>query len=139
VRIAIRMLDAPTKGTGAFMPTLTPGPSAITGGLTSRAVTFYPGGLPTPSPAPAALNDGMLGGPLNQPSRCAPDVFMPAIGIPRPVPQVLGRGNDNPIPVKAPWTVGIPGQTQYRPRIGGLTATAWPRQLVLYPTYGGAP
>lgn len=135
------MLDAPTKGFGAFMPA----PYAVTtpaassqGPLTAR-LEGYPGNRPIPSPAPAAMNDGELGGPFNQPSNVSPDVFYPALYF-NHIDQTIVmpgfvRTCANTVPVPAPYVGRTGTQTQLRSRVGGRTATAWPRAFVRWPTY----
>lgn len=138
-KLQIRMMNAPRRGTGAFMPS----PYAVTTPAASSQgvlqVIGYPGTKAIPSPAPAALNDSALGGPLNQPSRCAPDYFLPSIYW-----AVLKRRNSFPgfrvrssnvAPVPAPYVARSATQTQMKTRIGGRTTTAWPRQFTRWPTY----
>ena len=137
MRVAIRLLGAPTKGVGAFLPTLTPGPSACSAGVTQSRITGYPSTLPVPSIPPAALDDGQLGGPFNQNSRVAPNYWTPPIYITRPQPVVKGWASTNELPVQAPNFVRLPGSAGLRVRVGGQTATAWPRPFVAFPTYGG--
>lgn len=137
MRVAIRMLDAPRRGLGAFLPGLTPGPAPSSQGLLSSRIQGHPGTLAVPSPRPAALSDGELGGPYNQPSSVAPNYFQPCVYVPRPAPMVMHRESTNDLPVKAPYIARSGQQTQYRTRIGGSTATAWPRPFIMWPTYGG--
>lgn len=143
----IRMLNAPTKGFGAFMP---PPYAATTPAASSNGVirvVGHPGTVRIPSPRPAAMQDGELGGPFNQPSGApaapggiaVPNWFRPSIYWARisNVTTAIGfnRISSNIAPVPAPFIGRTGTQTQMKPRIGGRTATAWPRQFIRWPTY----
>ena len=137
-RLQIRMMDAPTSGLAAFMPT----PYGVTTPAASSQgvlrLVGYPGGLRVPSPAPAAHNDGELGGPYNQPSRCSPNYIAPSKYIARISRQTTGlapTSSTNVIPAPAGATVRTAAQNQYKTRIGGRTTTPWFRQFVRWPTY----
>ena len=138
-RLQIKMQNAPTKGVGAFMPT----PYGVTTPAASSQgilhVEGYPGTLRVPSPRPAALDDGELGGPNNQPSSVAPNYFLPAIWIIRISSHLsmpsFKRTSTNVAPVPAGFVARSAGQTQRKTRIGGQTATSWPRQFTRFPTY----
>jgi hypothetical protein len=134
------MMNAPVTGFAAFMPTPygATTPASSSSGLTQSQVRGYPS-VKTYSPAPTALDDGQLGGPFNQPSRCAPDFFRPSIYFVR-IGQALSmpgfqRSSTNVAPVKAPWIKRTGTQTQMRTRVGGRTVTSWPRQFISWPTY----
>lgn len=131
------MLDAPRRGLGAFLPVFTPPPSASSGGVTQSRIVGRPGTLPVPSPRPVALSDEQLGGSFNQPSDVAPNYITPAIYITRPQPTVRGWKSTNELPVGADQVVRLPQMTAFRVRVGGLTATAWPRPYIAFPTYRG--
>jgi hypothetical protein len=138
VRVQTRTLQVPKGTPGAFSPGLTIGGAPATNG--QNIVTGAPGTVPIYSPRPAALNDGQLGGPYNQPSSVAPDWFLPSIytGHANSTLHFPGRIlSDNVLPVPA----GNPGRTalqwQHRTRIGGRTATAANRPWTTWPTYGG--
>jgi hypothetical protein len=140
MRAHIRMLDAPRTGFAAFMPTPygATTPASSSSGITQSQIRGYPS-LQTPSPAPVALNDGELGGPYNQPSRCAPDYFRPSVYFVK-ISQSLSmpgfkRTSNNKAPAKAPWIARTGTQTQMRTRVGGRTVTSWPRQFISWPTY----
>lgn len=137
MRVAIRLLGAPTKGVGAFLPTLTPPPSASSAGVTQSRITGYPSTRPVPSPRPPALSDEQLGGPANQPSDVSPNYITPPIYFVRPQPVVKGWASTNELPLRCPDVVRLPGNVTLRVRVGGQTATAWPRPFVSFPTYGG--
>ena len=137
-RLQIRMMNSPTRGIGAFMPS----PYAVTTPAASSQgvlrVEGYPGTLQVPSPAPAALNDGELGGPFNQPSLCAPDFILPSAyfaRISRLTTGLVPTKSNNVAPVKAPFIARTATQTQYRTRVGGRTVTRWPRQFTRWPNY----
>jgi len=137
-KLQITMNNAP-KNLGAFMPTPY---GATTPAASSQGVLVvegYPGSMKVPSPAPAALNDGELGGPLNQPSQCSPDYFLPSIYLTRISAETTGPGfnrvSSNVAPVPAPFVGRTATQTQRKPRIGGRTVTAWPRQFIRWPSY----
>jgi hypothetical protein len=139
MRVQIRTLQIPgSKNAGAFMPQLTPLPTAATNG--QNLVTGAPGTVPVRSPRPAALSDGELGGPLNQPSSCAPDFILPSVYVAHENPTLRFPGRiqcDNVLPVPAEVPTGVPAQTQYRVRVGGRTATPNYRPWTTWPTYGG--
>ena len=138
-KLLIKMNNAPTRGIGAFMP---PPYGATTPAASSQGVLQvrgYPGTMRVTSPAPAALNDGELGGPYNQPSRVAPDYLLPSLYW-----AILKKANTFPgfrvrstnvAPVPAPYVARTGTQTQYRTRIGGRTVTRWPRQFTRWPNY----
>lgn len=141
-QLAIKMNQAPGKGLGAFMPVPygCTTPAASSQGL--LRVEGHPGTVAVPSPAPAALDDGELGGPYNQPSRVAPNYILPSQYIPHisrattgltPTPPNAPQGNIAPVP--APYIARSAPQTQMKTRIGGRTTTAWPRQFVRWLTY----
>lgn len=144
MRPLIKMNSAPRKGLGAFMPAPY---GATTPAASSQGVLRVegnPGTVRVASPPPAALDDGELGGPYNQPSRVVPDFILPCIytaHLSATKQSFLEGGfttvSSNVTPVPAGRPGATPGQTQYQPRIGGQTTTAWPRQYVTWPTYGG--
>lgn len=139
MRAHIRMMNAPKRGFGAFMPA----PYAVTTPAASSQgvlrVEGYPGTRRIPSPPPAAINDAELGGPFNQPSRVSPDYILPSIYIAHIsnkttfVGQSRVSSNVAPVPVPSIGRTGT--QTQHKVRVGGRTVTAWPRQFIRWPTY----
>ena len=136
MRIQIRTLQVPPKAAGAFMPTLTFGGAPVTNGQNSPI--GQPGTVRVASPRPAALSDGELGGPLNQPSSLAPNWFLPSIYFYRLNPSLRFKGkifSDNVVPVPAQDVSRIPRQWQHKARIGGRTATSNPRAFITWPTY----
>lgn len=136
MRFQVRTLQVPKRGGGAFLPALTQIPTAATNG--ANQVYGSPGVAPVYSPRPAALADGELGGPLNQPSSVAPNYIFPSIYVALVNAGLRFPGRlicDNVLPVPAVSSVGIPAQTQYKPRIGGRTATAAFRPFTQWPTY----
>lgn len=137
-RISIRTLQAPKWGTGAFTPTLTKGGAPATNG--QNLITGAPGTVRVYSPRPAAMNDGELGGPYNQPSSVAPNWFLPSIYTFRANPTVHFPGRvfgDNVLPTPAGNVARIPAQWQHRFRIGGRTATSSIRPFTQWPVYSG--
>lgn len=140
MRFQVRTLQVPRRGAGAFLPALTRTGSASTSAQNQGAIYGAPGTVAVPSPRPAAMVDSELGGPYNQPSSCAPNVFFPSIYVARPTPLLHFPGQlfcDNVLPVPAIGQQGVPGQTQYRTRIGGRTTTAAFRPFTTWPTYAG--
>lgn len=137
MRIQIRTIGVPIKGAGAFSPTLTWGAAPATNG--QNIVTGAPGTVRVPSPRPAALNDGQLGGVLNQPSSVAPDWFLPSIYVSHVNNTLHFPGmvrSDNTLPVPAIAVNRSAAQMQHRTRIGGRTVTASIRPFTQWPTYG---
>jgi hypothetical protein len=139
MRHSIRTLQVPTaSGTGAFV--VVPARSSTASFNGGNVVEGMPGTVPVPSPRPAALNDGQLGGPFNQPSSVAPDFILPSIYISRVAPgnKHLSGGlyseNYSPKPAAA-WSM-IPAQWQKRVRVGGRTVTSAVRAFTQWPTYG---
>jgi len=138
MRIQVRTLQVPRRGAGAFLPGLTRTPTAATNG--QNQVFGAPGTMAVPSPRPAAMNDGELGGPFNQPSSVAPDVFYPSIyyAIMNPTLHFPGKiQSDNVVPVPAVAQGRSALQTQYKTRVGGRTAVAAFRPFTQWPTYAG--
>jgi len=136
MRFQIRTLQVPRRGGEAFLPTLTQIPTAATNG--ANQVYGSPGTCPVYSPRPAAMGDSSLGGPLNQPSSVAPNYIFPSIYVALVNAGLKFPGRlicDNVLPVPAISTTGIAAQTQYKPRIGGRTATAAFRPFTQWPTY----
>ena len=139
MRFQVRTLQVPKRGAGAFLPGLTFTPTASTNG--ANQVYGSPGTTPVYSPRPAALNDDSLGGPYNQPSGVAPNYIFPSIYVALVNSGLKFPGRiicDNVLPVPAVAHSGSPAQTQYKPRIGGRTATAAFRPFTQWPTYAGA-
>lgn len=140
MRIQVRTLQVPRRGAGAFVPGLTMTGTAATAAQNQAAVTGAPGTVPVPSPRPAGMVDSQLGGPYNQPSSVAPNVFYPSIYVTRPTSLMRFPGQlwcDNVVPVPAGRHSGVPGQTQRKTRVGGRTATAAFRPFTQWPTYAG--
>lgn len=137
----IRMLDAPTRGFAAFMPPpyAVTTPASSSNGPLGANVRGFPGTKRIPSPRPAAMQDGSLGGPKNQNSDLAPNFFRPSIYWTRLVRRNsypgANRISTNNAPVPVPFVGRTAAQTQKKPRIGGRTVTAWPRQFIRWPTY----
>jgi hypothetical protein len=140
VRFSVRTLQVPTKwGMGAFLPTLTFGGAPATNG--QNKISGAPGTVRVYSPRPAALSDGELGGPLNQPSAVAPNWFLPSIYTFHANPSVHFPGRlmgDNVLPVPVPNVARTALQSQHRVRVGGRTTTAALRPFTQWPTYNGS-
>jgi hypothetical protein len=139
MRFQIRTLQVPRIGFGAFSPTLTHGGAPATNG--QNKVTGMPGTVPVRSPRPAALSDGELGGPYNQPSAVAPDWILPCIYVAHANPTLHFPGaiqSDNVVPVPIPRPGLTALQWQHRTRVGGRTATSARRPFTQWPTYGGS-
>ena len=137
MRHQIRTLQVPTNyGTGAFCVIPARNSTANVNG--QNRVTGAPGTVAVPSPRPAALNDSSLGGPMNQPSACAPDWILPSIYVAhidnfkRPTG---GQYSHNPSPYPAVGLNLIAAQWQQRVRIGGRTTTSAIRPFTQWPTY----
>ncbi len=131
-------MQVPERGAGAFLPGLTKGGAPSTNG--QNEVFGAPGTMAVPSPRPPAMTDSQLGGPYNQPSSCAPNVFYPSIyyAIMNPSLHFPGRLIcDNVLPVPAIIQGRSAQQTQRRTRVGGRTATAAFRPFTQWPTYSG--
>ena len=138
MRVQYRTLQVPPAARGAFAPQVTLGgaPSSNGGNVVSGA----PGTVAIPSPSPAALSDGQLGGPFNQPSSVAPNVIYPALYTFHANPGVHFPGklmNDHVVPVPAGNSGRSSLQWQHRVRIGGRTTTDAVRPFTQWPTYGG--
>jgi len=140
MRHQIRTLQVPTGwGTGAFVSVPAKSSTAQFNG--QNIVTGAPGTVPVPSPRPAALNDGELGGPYNQPSSVAPNYFLPSIYVAHVnntmnFPGDGGRGritNISPIPAKSPGNIVVDGFG--KPRIGGDTVTRSVRPFTVWKNY----
>ncbi len=143
MRQQYRTLQVPVRwGTGAFVPLPAAQATACMNG--QNVVIGAPGTVAIPSPRPPAMNDGMLGGPLNQPSSCSPDVFYPSIYFYRINSTMtfdgLGtggtRGNDYPMPMPAASWTYVATQFMHRVRIGGRRVTDAVRPFTQWPTYG---
>lgn len=141
MRFSVRTLQVPTRwGAGAFSPALTMGGAPATNG--QNIISGAPGTIRVASPPPAALRDGELGGPLNQPSSVAPDWILPSIYTFHANRSVHFPGRlfgDNVLPVPVPNVGRSSLQTQHRVRLGGRTATASLRPFTQWPTYNGRP
>jgi hypothetical protein len=141
MRFQIRTLQVPTKwGTGAFCPGFVPGGAPVTAGAVQQ-ITGAPGTRRVPSPRPAALNDGQLGGPFNQPSSVAPDWFSPSIyvnpsqGVGLHFPGRIFGDSVMPTPSINLGRTAL--QWQHTFRIGGTTVTSSNRPFTSWPTYSG--
>lgn len=131
------MLNAPARGLGAFMPSRAATPSGASNG--ECRVAGAPGTMPIPSPKPPAVPAAAAGpnGYQTNPSYAAPDFILPSIYVSYPDGCSFPgkRVSDNVLPVPAgnwgrsakPWN--------RRSRVGGQTATAWPRPFITFPTY----
>ena len=131
-------MQVPQRGAGAFLPGLTKGGAPSTNG--QNQVYGAPGTVAVPSPRPSAMTDSQLGGPFNQPSSVAPNVFYPSIyyAIINSSLHFPGRLTcDNVLPVPAIVQGRSAMQTQYKTRVGGRTATAAFRPFTQWPTYAG--
>lgn len=138
MRFQIRALQIPTKGSAAFMPTPAATGTSATNG--QNEIVGMPGTMRVPSPRPAALQDGELGGPYNQPSAVAPNWFLPSIYFARPNNTMHFPGKllcDNVLPVPAVNQGRYIPIQNHRVRVGGRTATASLRPFTQWPTYGG--
>ena len=141
MRMQIRTLQVPQRGYGAFCPTLTPTPTGATNGDIAQDMVGMPGTVAVPSPRPPAMADGELGGPYNQPSAVAPNVFYPSIYFNRLnrarkfFGAVMSGVNPLPAPARDPGRVAQPWN--YKVRVGGQTATSNPRPFTRFPTYNG--
>ena len=136
MRWQIRTLQTPKRGAGAF--TVIPAQSYTATFNGQNIVTGSPGTEWVPSPRPAAMQDGELGGPYNQPSSVAPDAFKPAIYVAHANPTLHFPGSlisDNVLPVPAVNPTRIPMQSQYKTRVGGRTTTPSNRPWVQWPIY----
>jgi hypothetical protein len=139
MRVQTRTLQVPRYGAGAFSPCLTSGGAPATNG--QNKISGQPGTVPVPSPRPAALNDGELGGPFNQPSAVAPNWFMPSIYTFHANPTVHFPGAidcDNVMPTPTPNPGRTSLQWQHRVRVGGRTTTSAIRPFTTWPSYGGS-
>jgi hypothetical protein len=137
MRVATRTLQVPTRwGMGAFSPGLSGSATASFNG--QHIISGAPGTVRVPSPAPAAMDDSALGGPFNQPSRVAPNWFLPCLYTFHANPTVHFPGRlfgDNVLPTPIPNPQRTALQLQHRWRIGGRTATASLRPFTRWPTY----
>ena len=141
MRHQIRVLEAPTRwGTGAFAPTPAQSSTAEFHGQNQAGITGAPGTVPIYSPRPAALSDGELGGPLNQPSSVAPNWFLPSIYFYRPNRTQHFPGDINtpffyisPVPATAIGAVVNNGWR--RPVIGGDRVTRALRPFTQWQSY----
>jgi hypothetical protein len=128
--------QVPVYGAGAFMPQLTTNPGASSWGRVK--ITASLGTTAIPSPRPPAVNDSDLGGPYNQPSSVAPDVFFPTFHIigtehmEPPVAWIKPLHNELPVPAVNPGRVPMPAFHRYRQ--GGRGAIPWPRTFTTWPS-----
>jgi hypothetical protein len=138
MRFQIRTLQVPTRGAGAFTPTLTIGGAPATNG--QNKITGSPGTTQVASPRPAAMRDGSWGG-LWQNSAVTPDFILPSIYVSHANSTLRFPGkikNDNPLPVPA-VNIGYSAlQTQKKFRIGGRTVTAAVRPFTVWQTYNNS-
>lgn len=134
MRTLIRTEQVPYVGAGAFAPMPAVIPSASTGGLVKT--TGNPAAV-VPAPPPGVVNVGL--DPRTNPSAVAPNFIRPSQYISHvdnmypPVPIEI----DNVMPVPFANIVRVPKQTTHKQRIGGRSATPWPRNLIRWPTIGG--
>jgi hypothetical protein len=137
MRVQTRTLQVPTSGRGAFLPGLTSGGAPATNG--QNKISGAPGTIPVPTPRPAALDNGILGGPLDQPSAVAPNWSLPCLYTFHANPTVHFPGKidcDNVMPVPTPNPGRTALQWQHRTRLGGRTTTSAVRPFTSWPTYG---
>lgn len=134
-----RVMDLPTRGLGAFTPTLVSTPHASSGGL--ELIAGAPGTIPIPAPKPAALPLFGLD-PKTQGSNVSPNVITPAIYIAETAnmhPPVPVRHN-NELPVPARGWARSPGQAFRDPsKIGGRRVVPWPRTFQRWGSVGATP
>ena len=140
MRVAIRTLQNPKRGAGAFNPTLTMGGAPSSNG--QNLITASWGSVRVRSPRPASMNDGSFGSAYNQPSDVAPNWILPSVATFHANPQIHFPGRilgsvDNPIPQPAISPTLVASQVQHRFRIGGRTVTASIRPFTQWPTYNG--
>ena len=134
MRTLIRTEQVPFIGAGAFAPMTFVTPAASSGGLVRT--TGNPAAV-VPAPPPGVVNVGL--DPLTNPSACAPNFIRPSQYVSHvdnmypPVPIAI----DNVMPVPVTNIVRVPKQSTHKQRIGGRTATSWPRNLIRWPTIGG--
>lgn len=134
--MALRYLELPQVGTSAFTATAASSSTAEFNG--QNLIYGSPGSRPVYSPRPAGMSDGELGGPLNQPSSCSPDVIYPSIYFVIPndtmhAPVDMSRRSPTPIPATPVSNVAATGFMQ--PRIGGDTVTPAIRPFTRWKTY----
>lgn len=139
MRHTIRTLQVPVNyGTGAF--SVLPARSSTASYNGGNVVVGAPGTVPVPSPRPAALDDGQLGGPFNQPSSVGPNWFLPSIYVARITRAMFhltgGLYSDNYSPAPIPDITRLAAQWQKRTRVGGRTVTTANRPFTQWPTYG---
>ena len=142
MRFQIRTLQVPTQwGTGAFMVVPAANSTAEFNG--QNIVTGMPGNVPVPSPRPAGLDDGELGGPYNQPSSVSPNYFLPSIYVAHVNPSMHFPGDSgdfriqhvSPMPSTA---IGAVVQSNWRkPVLGGDRVTRAVRPFTQWGTYSG--
>lgn len=136
-----RVLDLPTKGTGAFTPIPTTNPPASSYGLTSATLRGYPGTLAISEPKPAAVP------PISavretQSSFVSPDVgfwdkYIPSAKYMGPSEHVgMAKRRLTPIPVPAVSWINTALNAMTGNKIGGRSVTAWPRAFQRWPTIG---
>lgn len=138
MRVAIRTLQNPRRGAGAFNPTLTIGAAPATNG--NNLISGAPGTVRVRSPRPASMNDGSWAEGYNQPSDVAPNWILPSIYTFHANAGVHFPGkilSDNVMPEPAINQTRSAAQTQHRFRIGGRTVTAAIRPFTTWPTYNG--
>lgn len=134
MRQMIRTPQVPTLGAGAWAVPPAVIPSASTGGLIRT--TGNPA-QPVPAPAPGVVDVSV--DPRTSPSNCAPNMIRPSIYVAHadnqypPMPLEI----DNVMPMPTFDVVRVPRQATHKQRIGGRTATSWPRNLIRWPTIGG--
>jgi len=139
MRIQIRTLQVPTGwGTGAF--TVIPAANSTAEFNGQNIVTGMPGNKAVPSPRPAALKDGELGGPYNQPSDVSPNYILPSIYVARVNNTMHFPGDTNvtnvsPVPATAIGATVQAGWT--KPVIGGNRVTRAVRPFTQWGTYNG--
>lgn len=138
MRESIRTLQVPTKwGLGAFSPSRASSATATFNG--QHVISGAPGTIRVPSPAPPALDDSALGGPYNQPSRVAPDWFLPCLYTFHANSTVHFPGRlygDNVLPAPVPNDARVALQLQHKFRLGGRRTTGSHRTFTQWPTYG---
>jgi len=141
MRHQIRTLQAPVAGgVGAFVAI--PAQSSTASFNGQNLVTGAPGTVPVYSPRPAALDDGELGGPWNQPSAVSPNYILPSIYVAHAnktmrFPGDIAIENVSPVPATAIGAVVATGWS--KPNIGGDRVTRAVRPFTQWAPFNNGP